>query len=145
MNEMFADLQRHFESQYAAQLTFAPPESTCLVEGDRELLWHTFENLIRNGLEALGESKAGTVQVKWWKHFDADLVQVSVKDTGCGINSADMQRIFDVNFTTKPRGLGIGLYLVRRAIAFHHGALRFRSSPGHGTEFSVCLPAAQPK
>jgi len=112
----------------------------CEVTGDRELLWHLFENLIRNGLEAIDGRKRGRVWVSTSIDAARKMVRIVVRDNGRGIPPANLFRVFDPDFSTKPGGLGVGLYLVRRAAAIHGGTVECTSELSKGTTFTVLLP-----
>jgi len=70
-------------------------------------------------------------------------VEIEIRDTGCGIDSAIRDKIFDPFFTTKPQGqgTGLGLSISHGIVADHGGSIRVRSSPGQGATFTVLLPA----
>ena len=70
-------------------------------------------------------------------------VEIRVEDTGVGIAPEHLSRIFDLYFTTKERGTGIGLSMVYRIIQMHDGEIEVQSTPGRGTTFRVLLPRAQ--
>jgi hypothetical protein len=118
-------------------------EETPLVRGNAELLEWVFENLIKNGLDALGD-KGGTIEIR--TAFDAgrNMVDVYVKDTGRGVPPPLRQRIFQPGFTTKQRGWGLGLALTRRIVEeYHAGEIRLlESQMGKGSTFLVRFPAA---
>jgi signal transduction histidine kinase len=65
-----------------------------------------------------------------------------VEDTGVGIPPDRLGRIFDLYYTTKDRGTGIGLSMVYRSIQMHDGELEVQSTPGRGTTFRIVLPRA---
>jgi signal transduction histidine kinase len=67
-------------------------------------------------------------------------VAVSFTDTGVGIKPEDLERIFDLYFTTKASGSGIGLSMVYRTVQMHDGEIEVQSTPGAGTTFRVLLP-----
>jgi len=69
-------------------------------------------------------------------------VSIAFTDTGVGIEPAHLQRIFDLYFTTKDTGSGIGLSLVYRIVQMHDGEIDVESTPGAGTTFRVLLPEA---
>jgi signal transduction histidine kinase len=69
-------------------------------------------------------------------------VEIRVEDTGVGIKPEHLSRIFDLYFTTKERGTGIGLSMVYRIIQMHDGEVEVQSTPGRGTTFRVRLPRA---
>jgi len=69
-------------------------------------------------------------------------VEVRIEDTGIGIPPEHLQKIFDLYFTTKDHGSGIGLSMVYRIVQMHDGELEVQSTPGSGTTFRVLLPRA---
>jgi two-component system cell cycle sensor histidine kinase/response regulator CckA len=71
-------------------------------------------------------------------------VELQVKDSGCGIPAADLERIFDPFFTTKEfgKGTGLGLSTVLGIVKSHHGVVLVDSKPGKGSAFKVLLPAS---
>ena len=69
-------------------------------------------------------------------------VAVAFADTGVGIEPEHLQRIFDLYFTTKEKGSGIGLSMVYRTVQMHDGEIEVQSTPGAGTTFRVLLPQA---
>jgi two-component system NtrC family sensor kinase len=69
-------------------------------------------------------------------------VEVKVEDTGAGIRPEHLSRIFDLYFTTKDHGTGIGLSMVFRIVQLHDGEIEVQSTLGRGTTFRVLLPAA---
>jgi signal transduction histidine kinase len=118
-------------------------DETPIIRGNAELLEWVFENLIKNGLDALGE-KGGTIAIR--THYDPGrkMVEVYVKDTGRGVPPPLRQRIFSPGFTTKKRGWGLGLALTRRIVVeYHGGEIRLHESQvGKGSTFLVRFPAA---
>jgi signal transduction histidine kinase len=69
-------------------------------------------------------------------------VAVVFTDSGVGIRPEHLQRIFDLYFTTKDKGSGIGLSMVYRTVQMHDGEIEVQSTPGAGTTFRVLLPQA---
>jgi len=109
------------------------------IEGDRESLWQLFENLTSNAFEALDLS-GGKVFIKTFVDDISSNIQITVTDTGRGIANENIPHIFKINYSTKPRGLGIGLYLVKKCVNFHGGSIICKSKIGKGTSFQVSLP-----
>ncbi len=110
------------------------------VLGDRELLWHLFENIIHNGLDAINAREDGKVHVT----ASVDSLQstgvIVIQDNGTGISPKIVPRIFELNYTTKSHGLGVGLFIVQRAVHLHKGHIECHSEPGKGATFIVSLP-----
>lgn len=114
-----------------------------LIHAHFDALQRAFRNLIRNAVEAMDDAGARrqlTVRVD--AHEDG--VRVSVADTGRGIPADRIERLFEPDFTLKAGGTGLGLAVVRQAIAAHGGSIRARSRPGGGAEFIIELPLAPP-
>jgi len=106
---------------------------------NRDLMEWVLENLIKNGIDALADGK-GTVTVKL-----ADLpeggVIVRVTDTGTGIKPSVRNKIFEAGISTKSRGWGMGLALVKRIVTqYHGGKIRVESTGSQGTTFAFTLP-----
>ena len=69
-------------------------------------------------------------------------VSVTFSDSGVGIKPEHLQKIFDLYFTTKEKGTGIGLSMVFRTVQMHDGEIEVESTPGGGTTFRLLLPRA---
>lgn len=67
-------------------------------------------------------------------------VRVSFADNGLGIEAGGKERLFDPFYTTKPEGLGLGLYTSQRIVREHGGEIQAESQPGEGTQVRVWLP-----
>ena len=107
------------------------------VNGDPAMLRQAFLNLALNACQAMPEG--GTLRI----HCEAERgrrVSVSFTDTGIGIKAEHLQRIFDLYYTTKEKGSGIGLSMVYRTVQMHDGEIEVQSTPGAGTKFRVLLP-----
>jgi PAS domain S-box-containing protein len=128
------------------------------VDADATQLRQVIMNLIVNASEAIGE-RSGVISVTvGLAHCDADYlkgclgvdqlregnyVYLEVADTGNGIESADIDRIFDPFFSTKFTGRGLGLAAVLGIMRGHHGVIRVYSEPGRGTTFKLLFPASE--
>lgn len=111
---------------------------------NRELMEWVLENLIKNGIDALREGK-GTIVVRL-EDGPGSGVTIRVSDTGAGIPHRLRNRIFEPGFTTKQRGWGMGLALVRRIVTQYHGGRILVAATGpRGTTFAVTLPGAEEK
>jgi two-component system sensor histidine kinase HydH len=97
-----------------------------------------FLNLILNGLEALGPAGRMAVTTTW--AAAARTITVTLDDTGAGMSEETLARIFDLFFTTKPEGTGLGMALARSVITRHGGQLAINSEVGQGTRVIVRLP-----
>ncbi len=110
--------------------------------GNHELLNWAFENLVKNSLAAI-ESKHGRIKITGSMSKDFKYIILDFKDNGKGIPSANQKKVMNPGFTTKKRGWGLGLSLVKRIIEDYHNGTVFLSGskPGAGTTFRVILPA----
>jgi signal transduction histidine kinase len=109
------------------------------VNGDPAMLRQAFLNLALNAVQAMPDG--GTLRVTCGAAH-GNRVWVSFADTGVGIAPGHLQRIFDLYFTTKERGSGIGLSMVYRTVQMHDGEVEVQSTPGAGTTFRLLLPKA---
>jgi len=103
---------------------------------DIEMLLRAFVNIIRNAVDAM--PNGGTLNISN-RHSDVDL-EFAFADTGAGMSSEVLERIWTPFFTTKAKGMGLGLSICRRIIEAHDGKIRVSSKEGKGTEFTVALP-----
>ena len=109
------------------------------VNGDPTMLRQAFLNLALNACQAM--PNGGTLRIRCETAADRR-VRIEFIDTGVGIRPEHLQRIFDLYFTTKEKGSGIGLSMVYRTVQMHDGDIEVQSTPGKGTTFSVLLPQA---
>ncbi len=109
------------------------------VNGDPGMLRQAFLNLALNACQAM--PNGGTLRIRC-ESARGRRVAVVFSDTGVGIAPADLQRIFDLYFTTKEKGSGIGLSMVYRTVQMHDGEIEVQSMPGSGTTFRMLLPRA---
>ena len=98
-------------------------------------------NVLRNASQAM--EPGGKITVR--SDYDDRGVVLQVEDNGPGIPGDDMARLFTPYFTTKARGHGLGLLIVRRILREHGGDIRIESREGHGTTVSLHLPFARPR
>ena len=113
-------------------------DSALIVEGDAAQLRDLFLNLAQNAIQAM--PKGGRLRVECGAVADRR-VRIRVEDTGVGIAPDNLTRIFELYFTTKARGTGIGLATVYRTVQIHDGTIDVESTVGAGTTFVVVLPA----
>lgn len=109
------------------------------VNGDPAMLRQAFLNLALNACQAM--PNGGTLEIRC-ERGSRRQVSIAFTDTGVGIEPDHLHRIFDLYFTTKPSGSGIGLSMVYRTIQMHDGEIEVQSVPGRGTTFTILLPEA---
>ncbi len=115
------------------------PMSVPSVNGDAAMLRQAFMNLAINACQAM--PNGGTLRLTA-APSPRGRVEVRFEDTGVGIPPANLGKIFDLYFTTKDHGTGIGLSMVYRIVQLHDGDVEVQSTPGRGTTFRVLLPRA---
>jgi signal transduction histidine kinase len=129
------------------------------VIGDSTQIRQVIMNLVLNASEAIGNA-SGTVTVRTGKRAcsssylrslpfaekarEGDFSFVEVEDTGCGMDRATQERIFEPYFTTKAAGSGLGMGIVLGVVKAHRAALVFDSVAGRGSRFRVLFPVALP-
>ncbi|MGC4083258.1 MAG: ATP-binding protein [Vicinamibacterales bacterium] len=112
-------------------------EGTPEVNGDPAMLRQAVLNLAWNACQAMPDG--GTLRLRA-ETARGRKAQITVSDTGVGIKPEHLQRIFNLYFTTKERGSGIGLSMVYRTVQMHDGEIEVQSTPGKGTTFTILLP-----
>jgi signal transduction histidine kinase len=109
------------------------------VRGERVRLSHAFNSLLSNALEAMPQG--GLLEVVAQVSPNGRAVQVRIRDNGIGIPRDQLPRVFAPFFTSKRKGLGLGLPLVKRIVTRFGGSVSITSEAGQGSEIVVELPA----
>jgi PAS domain S-box-containing protein len=109
------------------------------IKTDKDMMKRVFLNLAVNAVQAMQNGGRLKISTKKTKGF----VEVSFEDTGIGISKEDMKKIFTPFFTTKSKGMGMGLPICKRFIEAHGGSIEVESREGKGTTFTVKLPIKQ--
>jgi signal transduction histidine kinase len=115
------------------------------VLGDRVELQQVIMNLVINGIEAMASVTDQPRELLIRSHQpEADQVLVAVQDSGIGIDPADVDRLFDAFYTTKPGGMGMGLAICRSIVEAHGGRIwaSRTAGPGASVQFTLPLPSA---
>jgi C4-dicarboxylate-specific signal transduction histidine kinase len=107
------------------------------IMADRVQLQQVFMNLMLNGIESM-EDSGGELTVK--SELQDGQLQFSVRDTGVGLPTENMDQIFSAFFTTKPQGSGMGLAISRSIVESHGGRLWATANNGRGATFNFTLP-----
>jgi len=95
-----------------------------------------FLNLINNAVQAMKEG--GTLKIS--TQIKDETIEVIFADDGCGIPESNLEKIFEPLFTTKAKGIGVGLALTRSLVEGHGGSIEVESEEGQGSTFTVRLP-----
>jgi signal transduction histidine kinase len=115
------------------------PVTLPYINADQGMLMQVVLNLAINALQAMPDG--GSLKLAC-RVASRRRVALSVEDTGVGIPPEDLPRIFDLYFTTKEKGSGIGLSMVFRIVQLHDGEVEVQSTPGGGTKFTLRFPQA---
>jgi signal transduction histidine kinase len=105
------------------------------VSVDEVLMRQAFSNILQNAVEAMPDG--GTLTIEAQTNRD---LKITVRDTGTGISSDNLKKIFLPFYTLKDTGVGMGLALVHKIVTSHGGRIEVKSREGQGTEFMVTLP-----
>ena len=127
------DLERH-----RVRLDLQLSERLPRVLGNPVQLQQVILNLVMNAVESVGVAEVRWLSVK--SEPDESGVHVSVEDSGTGIDPANVKRVFDPLFTTKIRGMGMGLSICRSIIENHHGRIWVTAAPVKGSIFQFVVP-----
>jgi PAS domain S-box-containing protein len=119
--------------QQEMRFALVPP-----VHVDRGLLQQALLNLVYNGIEAMPSGGRLTMGLE----RRGESVEISVADTGVGIKPEHRGRVFQLFFTTRPGGSGIGLASAYKTVQLHEGSIDFESETGRGTTFRIEIPLA---
>ena len=142
----------HFVGPEAAQsdvtVNFVvEPGMNFIMQGDRDLLKQAFLNVVMNAIEAMTET-GGSLRIKiesLLSSREGRQAVVGISDSGIGIPPEQRDKIFQLYFTTKTKGSGIGLAIAFRVAQLHGGKIEFSSNPRQGTTFIFLLPLSEPK
>lgn len=120
------------------------------IMADEEMVTRLLLNLIRNAIDAMGQSGRLTVVSRVMSDYrmtqnerHSRMVAVEISDDGPGIPPEDLENIWTPFFSTKSGGTGLGLTICHKIVAEHRGMIKVDSDQGHGTKFTVLLPLVQ--
>lgn len=136
----------------------ADADASVEAEIDAESLKQALLNLAMNGLQSMadenGKARPGATLMLRLSEVAASpedaavpgpVAVIDVVDTGKGIPREEQGQIFELFYTTRDGGTGVGLAVVDRVVRGHRGAIRLESEPGRGTRFRIVLPLGQPR
>jgi signal transduction histidine kinase len=136
LNAIVQDVLARVPEEPSVQRKLDLDESLPLVEVDQDQVGQVLLNLVDNAVEAMPEGGTLTIRTR----ATADGIVASVTDTGAGIPPENLEKVFQPLFTTKTRGIGLGLAVSRRLAAANGGTLRLTSRMGEGSTFTVAFP-----
>ncbi len=139
INELLGEIlpvQEYQAELHDIKVTKKLQEIKNVVKADRDQLKQIFDNLINNAMQAMGAGGELTIM----SMEEKDLITVKIKDTGVGIPEENLKSIFQPFFTTKDKGIGLGLSIVNEIVKKHQGTISVESRLGQGTTFIVSFP-----
>lgn len=126
--------------RHGVRITLDLPDDLPAPAIDRLMIEQVLVNLLRNGIDAMGETPPGLRELRVRAAVRDDGVQISVADRGPGITSAVAEKLYAPFFTTKPDGMGMGLNICRSIAELHGGHISHHANPDGGTVFVLQLP-----
>jgi len=131
--ELLQNAVQLFNKQPRVKIEFKSPESNVLCKGDKEQCMRVFNNILSNALEALEGVADPRISISC--DWTEDKLIVSISDNGCGISEELKPSIFTPSFTTKTKGSGLGLAMVKNSMQGFGGKVWFESQKGKGSTF----------
>jgi len=118
-------------------------ENIPLIEVDEQQIAQVVLNIALNAIESMPKGGILSFYTSHVRSGAGEEILIVIRDTGQGISKKELQDIFKPFFTTKERGVGLGLAISQKIIREHGGSIRVKSSPGQGTEFVIRLPSIE--
>jgi signal transduction histidine kinase len=111
------------------------------IQGDSETLYRAFSNLVINAIQAM--LNGGSLSVSSEFEQASSQIQITFRDTGIGMDEETSKNLFNPFFTTKDKGVGLGLALTRKTIEDHRGTIEVASVRDKGSTFLLRLPVVK--
>ncbi|MCF7823547.1 MAG: hypothetical protein K9N35_05185 [Candidatus Marinimicrobia bacterium] len=138
LQEMLNNISDLYMSQaQEKQVDLRFDSESIVFDGDDDLLLQALSNIIKNAIEAC--DFGGKVMVKGMQV--GNMIRISIQDTGIGIQAENLNRIFDLYYTNKDLGTGVGLAITHKIIADHQGSIEVESEIDKGSKFEINIPA----
>ena len=139
INSVIIEVIESFRNASNVKFSIVLSKHDYFINMDREKFIMAFRNLIKNSIEAMENSKRSIIYISSY-HEIIELNEffiISITDTGIGIDSNNLHKIFEPYFTSKSKGTGIGLATVEKIISEHNGTIDVESIVGEGTTFFI--------
>jgi PAS domain S-box-containing protein len=137
INELVKDIFALVEPQCKSKGLLFEVKCDCeeTVNLDIDLMKQVLLNILQNSIDAADKGKITAMVFKKY-----DMIIFEISDTGMGIPEEKLEKIFNLYFTTKPKGTGMGLSIVQQIVSQHNGNVKVESKPGVGTKFIIEIP-----
>ncbi len=156
MNEMIVLIRSSNVLSTNIHFQLISQDENLVAEIDQNQFMQLAWNLAKNAIEAMPEGGTIMIQIERWDNFENEIprsenknypcppyAKLTFQDTGIGMDSEMLVRIFDPFTTFKKKGVGIGLAIVYRIIENHHGCIHVQSKPSEGAKFEIRVPLRQ--
>ncbi|MBI5896005.1 MAG: response regulator [Desulfobacterales bacterium] len=140
MRRFLALVEEDF-AQKRIRIQFKVPEAETVAIADQRVFHQVLLNLLTNAADALEKIEDPRIEIVVQPLHGA--VQVQVIDNGCGLSESEQRNLFRPFYTSKSKGTGLGLVIVRKMLAKMNGAIRIDSSHGLGTTVTMTLPGEE--
>jgi two-component system NtrC family sensor kinase len=140
MEQSVTSLRSMFDEYKVSIKRFYKCPEGMTIEADPVQIKEVFNNLLSNAYESFGLKK-GRIDISIWTEKEA--LKVRIADNGRGVPGTELRKLFMPFFSTKAKGLGLGLPLCRQIIELHGGSIKIESRVGKGTTVTVRLPIAR--
>jgi len=126
--------------KYDIEIVFEPLERLEQLFVDDIQIQQILVNLVKNGIDAITAAGVPDGRIVIEIEQQESEVMINVTDNGPGVAAEDRVRMFEAFYTTKPKGVGLGLSICKSIAAAHGGSLHYAAAPGGGSRFSLSLP-----
>jgi len=145
VEDLIEHLQQSVEAQVSqslSQIRFNAFLPGLVITGDKDALMTALQNLVGNAIDVVGQKAEIAVTVN---QISTDRIDIVVSDKGPGIESSKLEKIFEPFYTSRAKGTGLGLAVVRAIAEAHNGEIWVKSIVGYGTQFGLRLPITSRK
>ncbi len=145
LNQLISEVLDLYQGEGAAAHFILDLQSDIpVVDADSGRMRQLLNNLIKNALETVAEKEDAKIAIRtcWRDEHDSRFMELRVEDNGPGIPADVMAHLFEPYITTKPKGTGLGLAVVKKIVEEHNGLIRAENLPAGGACFVVRLPLA---
>jgi len=139
LNEVHMSMESQLES-HKASLVIDNKATEEVIIANRDALLGAVQNLINNSLQACNEKPQLNLSVQEHRFDTGEVLDIAIQDNGPGIDSTEQNKIFNAFYTTKSRGTGLGLAVVKSVAEAHAGEVYIDSKPGKGCKVGMLLP-----
>jgi PAS domain S-box-containing protein len=140
VSKLVRDALQLFPIPENVRATLDLPENLPAVYVDPRQMTQVLGNLVLNACQAMMDGGQLTVDGRQSTVDGQSSVVIAIKDTGSGITPENMQKLFEPLFTTKPKGIGLGLAVSKKLVEANGGKIEVESEPGKGSTFTVWMP-----